>query len=257
MMTMILHSIASWKNIKKQELAGRSIGFIPTMGNLHQGHLSLCQKSALENDITVISIYVNPTQFNDTQDFSQYPRTLAQDMQQLEHASVDYCLLLSDTEMYADDFNYQVYENQLSQTMEGVHRPGHFTGMLTIVLKLLAGVAPTNAYFGEKDYQQYLLISSMQKAFFLDCEVIACPTIREDSGLPFSSRNRRLSLEDRKLADKFAQVFLQKDVSIEDINQQIQALGIEIDYCQEYLGRRWVAVRIGPIRILDNYASSL
>ena len=257
MMTMILHSIASWKNIKKQELAGRSIGFIPTMGNLHQGHLSLCQKSALENDITVISIYVNPMQFNDTQDFSQYPRTLAQDMQQLEDAKVDYCLLLSDTEMYADDFNYQVCENQLSQTMEGVHRPGHFTGMLTIVLKLLAGVAPTNAYFGEKDYQRYLLISSMQKAFFLDCEVIACPTIREDSGLPFSSRNRRLSLEDRKLADRFAQVFLQKDVSIEDINQQIQALGIEIDYCQEYLGRRWVAVRIGPIRILDNYASSL
>ena len=257
MMTMILHSIASWKNIKKQELAGCSIGFIPTMGNLHQGHLSLCQKSALENDITVISIYVNPTQFNDTQDFSQYPRTLAQDMQQLEDAKVDYCLLLSDTEMYADDFNYQVYENQLSQTMEGIHRPGHFTGMLTIVLKLLSGVAPTNAYFGEKDYQQYLLISSMQKAFFIDCEIIACPTIREDSGLPFSSRNRRLSLEDRKLADKFAQVFLHKDVSIEDINQQIQALGIEIDYCQEYLGRRWVAVRIGPIRILDNYASSL
>ena len=257
MMTMILHSIASWKNIKNQELADCRIGFIPTMGNLHQGHLSLCQKSALENDVTVISIYVNPTQFNDTQDFSQYPRTLAQDIQQLEDAKVDYCLVLSDTEMYADDFNYQVSENQLSQTMEGVHRPGHFTGMLTIVLKLLAGVAPTNAYFGEKDYQQYLLISAMQKAFFLDCEVIACPTIREDSGLPFSSRNRRLSLEDRKLADRFAQVFLQQDVSIEEINQQIQALGIEIDYCQEYHGRRWVAVRIGPIRILDNYASSL
>ncbi len=138
--------------------------------------------------------------------------------------------------------------------MEGAFRPGHFTCILSIVLKLLLAVAPQKAYFGEKDYQQYRLIQGMKQAFFMDCEIVPCPTIRELSGLPFSSRNSRLSIEERQLADSFAAVFLQKKNSLDTIKANVLALGIEIDYLQEFEGRRFIAARIGSIRVLDNYA---
>jgi pantoate--beta-alanine ligase len=225
------------------------------MGNLHQGHLSLCSRSALDNEVTIVTIYVNPQQFNDPQDFSRYPRTIDADKALLNaHGGVDYCLILADAEIYADDYHYQIHERHWSQIMEGQYRPGHFTGMLTIVLKLLLGIGPCSAYFGEKDYQQYLLIQRMQAALFLDCEIIPCPIIREESGLPFSSRNRRLSASERQLADEFAILFLQKHLSLSELKTQIQALGMRIDYCEEHLGRRFIAVRIGQIRLLDNYA---
>ena len=254
-MVRIISSLKEWSNIRKQQHSLQSLGMIATMGNLHQGHLSLCKKSTQENDLTLVTIYVNPTQFNDAQDLQNYPRTLEQDVELLQNlGGVDYCLVLSDAEIYQDEFSYQVLETQVSKLMEGEFRPGHFTGMLTIVLKLLCGVAPTRAYFGEKDYQQYLLISKMQSAFFIDCEIIPCPIIRETSGLPFSSRNSRLSLNERRIADEFAQIFLQKQQSLAWIKQGILDLGLSIDYIQEYQGRRLVAVRLGQIRLLDNYA---
>ena len=253
-MLKVIHSIQEWKQVKTNELSSRRIGFVPTMGNLHVGHLSLCEKSASENDITVVSIYVNPTQFNDKSDLEKYPRTLEMDLELLQKKGfVDYCLVLNDAEMYADDFSYQVSESHLSQLMEGVFRPGHFTGMLTVVLKLLLGVKPHRAYFGEKDYQQYRLITGMINAYFLDCDIVACPIVREESGLPYSSRNSRLTQEQRQKAELFASIFLKKQQSQQEILQQLQQENITVDYCQEIEGRRYIAVRIGDIRLLDNY----
>jgi pantoate--beta-alanine ligase len=253
-MLKVINSIQEWKQIKASQLINQTIGFVPTMGNLHVGHLSLCKKSASENNVTVMTIYVNPTQFNDKNDLQKYPRTLEMDLTLLRETKfVDYCLILTDEEVYADDYVYQVSELYLSQMMEGIFRPGHFTGMLTVVLKLLIGVAPNRAYFGEKDYQQYRLIDGMKKAFFLDCDIIACPTVREESGLPFSSRNSRLSEEEKQKANVFSSIFLKKYQSCEEILQQLQQQNIGVDYSQEIEGRRFIAVRIGDIRLLDNY----
>lgn len=253
-MVQVLNSLQAWKELKKS-YSGQSIGFVPTMGNLHLGHLSLCKRSIEENDVTVVSIYVNPTQFNDPKDLEKYPKTLQQDLDLLESLEkVDYCLVLNDKEMYADDFCYRVSEHQLSLELEGAFRPGHFTGMLTVVLKLLLAVSPGKAYFGEKDYQQYQLIQGMKKAFFMDCEIIPCVTIRETSGLAFSSRNGLLSSEQRLLADKFASIFVQKNLPIEEIRAKLLSLGLKIDYLEDKQQRRLVAVRIGGIRLLDNYA---
>lgn len=251
-MPLLIDSFAEWKQLKKS-FVGKKIGFVPTMGHLHQGHLSLCAKSQSENDITVVSIFVNPTQFNDAQDLALYPRTLEADMALLEQQGVDYCLVPDANELYADNYHYQISETTLSQTLEGPLRPGHFTGVLTIVMKLLLGVGCQKAYFGEKDFQQYQLISGMAKSFLMDCEIVLCPSIRELGGLPFSSRNSRLSVEERALANKFSAIFLQKQLSLDEIQRKLEEENIRIDYLTEVDNRRFVAVRIGPIRILDNY----
>ena len=254
-MTILIQSFAKWKTIRSQFPPNIKIGFVPTMGNLHVGHMSLCARSQLENEVTVVSIFVNPTQFNDANDLEKYPRSLDADVALLSEQKVDYCLLPDASEMYADDYAYQVSEHQFSSMLEGPLRPGHFTGVLTIVMKLLLGVGCHKAYFGEKDFQQYRLISGMVKSFFMDCEVIFCPTIREASGLPFSSRNSRLSETEKAIAAQFAIVFNQKHLPLEELRQQLQPLPIHIDYLTEFDKRRFIAVRIGAIRILDNYAS--
>ena len=146
------------------------IGFVPTMGNLHQGHLSLLERCCTENDISVLSIFINPTQFNNKNDYTNYPQTLEQDLALAEKAKVDYILMPTYSELYPDDFAYQVSETKISQELEGKFRPGHFTGMLTVVLKLLLLVKAHRAYFGEKDYQQLQLIRGMAKSFFLETE---------------------------------------------------------------------------------------
>ncbi|OEH46993.1 Pantothenate synthetase [Legionella parisiensis] len=161
------------------------------MGNLHAGHASLFLTSKKENDHTASSLFINPTQFNQAEDFKHYPRTLDADLKIMEDSGVDFCILPDEKSIYADGYNYQVHEHQLCQLMEGAHRPGHFNGVLTVVMKLLNLVKPHRAYFGEKDYQQYSLIHGMAKAFFMDTEIKACPTIREASGLAYSSRNNR------------------------------------------------------------------
>src|SRR6185312_7177151 len=142
----IVTNLEEWKKIRKS--SNKSMGFIATMGNLHDGHLSLCEKSKKENEITVVSIFVNPTQFNQKDDFVRYPRTLEKDCEQLD---VDYVLLPTEKEIYFDNYEIQINETHLSLELEGKYRPGHFTGMLTIVMKLLNLVQATRAYFGEKD----------------------------------------------------------------------------------------------------------
>lgn len=253
LMVKVFESIADWKAYKKQHLIQQTIGFVPTMGNLHLGHLSLCETSQTQNDVTVVSIFINPTQFNDQADFIAYPQTLNQDITLLKDQGVNFCICPSKEELYADDYVYQMTENALSLELEGRFRPGHFTGMLTVVLKLLLGIGPQRAYFGEKDYQQYLLVNEMAQSFLMDCEIVACPVIREASGLPFSSRNSRLSCEERALAEQVAQVFNQPFIALEKIENQMKQLGVKIDYLEEKWGRRLMAVRVGQIRLLDNY----
>lgn len=248
----VFHDIDEWLTFRRSLPANLSIGFIPTMGNLHAGHLSLFNASKQENSYTIASIFINPTQFNRPDDFTHYPRTLDADLQLLSSAGVDFCLLPTEQAMYADNYRYQIHETALCQCMEGKHRPGHFTGVLTVVMKLLNLAKPHRAYFGEKDYQQFLLIRDMVAAFFMDMEIKACPTIREASGLAYSSRNNRLNPTQRLQAEKFAHIFHQaKPCNL--LTEELRQNDITVEYLEDYQGRRFAAVLIDDIRLIDNY----
>ncbi|HRE33194.1 MAG TPA: pantoate--beta-alanine ligase, partial [Candidatus Berkiella sp.] len=160
-MTQLIHSLEKWQALRKTFRPHDSVGFVPTMGNLHQGHASLLSLAKAQNQISVLSIFVNPTQFNDPKDLQQYPRTLEEDMKIATSLDIDYVICPSANELYPDEYHYQVHETTISHLLEGISRPGHFTGMLTIVLKLLLLVKATHTYFGEKDYQQLQLVKGM------------------------------------------------------------------------------------------------
>lgn len=247
----IFEDLFKWQAFRR-DLKPRSLGFVPTMGNLHQGHLSLIEQSCRHHEMTVVSLFVNPKQFDNPNDFTHYPKTLEADLNLLRAAKVDFCLLPSAEAMYADQFRYQVTENHFSQKLEGAHRPGHFTGVLTVVMKLLNLVNPDGVYFGEKDYQQYQLIRDMALAFFMPVQVILCKTIREDSGLAYSSRHNRLTKDQLAIAHRFAQIFHQNK-AIEETEKALEEEGLIMDYLIDYERRRYVAVKLGEIRLIDNY----
>ncbi|STY28146.1 pantothenate synthetase [Legionella wadsworthii] len=249
----IFHDIQEWISFRKKLPREFTLGFAPTMGNLHAGHASLFLASKKENSHTVSSLFVNPTQFNQSEDFKLYPRTLEADLEIMEDAGVDFCILPAENSMYADGYSYQVHESMICQLMEGARRPGHFNGVLTVVMKLLHIVNPHRAYFGEKDYQQYLLIHGMVQAFFMNVEIKMCPTIREPSGLAFSSRNNRLNKEQKMVAEQFAALFQQKNLTCDQIREQLTQKGLTVEYVEEHQGRRFAAVQIGNIRLIDNY----
>lgn len=249
-MTQLIKSLDEWRKLRVT--LPNIIGFLPTMGNLHQGHLNLLQRSREENMISVLSIFVNPTQFNNANDYVHYPKTLAQDRVVAEQAKVDYVLLPAYREIYPDDYAYQVSEHEVSEQLEGQCRPGHFTGMLTVVLKLLLLVKAKRAYFGEKDYQQLTLIRGMVNSFFIDTEIIGCPTIRNEFGLPHSSRNNRLTPEQYQQAKYFPAIFHSPLLSCDEIKAALSAKGFTVDYVEERDGRRFAAVKIGDIRLIDN-----
>jgi pantoate--beta-alanine ligase len=249
-MTQVIKQIREWKEVRNS-LQKKSIGFVPTMGALHEGHLSLIRKSVSDNNITVVSIFVNPTQFNDKNDFKNYPVTFESDLAKLESEKVEYLFYPEYKEIYSDDFRYEINEKEFSKKLCGAHRPGHFTGVLTIVMKLLNIIKPTKAYFGEKDYQQYLLIKGMAEAFFLDCEIIPLPLIREKDGLAMSSRNKLLTEKERKLAPRFYH-WLKSDNSIDTIKDKLEEEGFKIDYIEEIDERRFGAVHLGKVRLIDN-----
>jgi pantoate--beta-alanine ligase len=191
--------IAYLKTIKT---ANSTIGFVPTMGALHQGHLALMQRSLKENDDTVVSIFVNPTQFNNPEDLAKYPRTLEEDVKKMRVLNDKIILYAPSVEdiyegnTVSQDFDFDGLENQ----MEGKFRPGHFNGVGTIVKRLFEIVTPTNAYFGEKDFQQLQIIKKMVEKNHMPVNVVGCPIFREDNQLAMSSRNERLTPEERKEA---------------------------------------------------------
>lgn len=245
-------NIIQWQEERLKLSFKDKVGFVPTMGNLHAGHRSLLEQSVAENDHTVLSIYINPTQFNNTSDLQNYPQTIEADLAMAEDASVDFVLLPQYDEIYADKYRYQIAENELSKSMEGAHRPGHFEGMLTIVMKLLNMVRADRAYFGEKDYQQYLLVKGMAEAFFLPTQIIACPIIREENGLALSSRNSRLSTEQQALAPQIYKTLMDAELSNPERFHTLNEQGFDVEYIEEAHQRRFIAAQLGDVRLIDN-----
>lgn len=213
----------------KQELEkynSKNIGFVPTMGALHSGHISLVERCVKENDICVVSVFVNPTQFNDKADLERYPRTEEADKKLLEAAGCDIVFMPGVEEMYPEEDTRVFNFGSIETVMEGKYRPGHFNGVAQIVSKLFDAVEPTRSYFGEKDFQQVAIIRDMVRQLNLPVEIIACPIIREESGLARSSRNELLSAEERKKAALISQVLSKsvnfaKEMSVDEVKNWV------------------------------------
>jgi pantoate--beta-alanine ligase len=245
-------SIVEWRaHWSAQRQAGVTLGFVPTMGALHEGHLSLVRRSRAENDRTVVSIFVNRTQFDDGSDFAQYPRTFDADLAALEGEGAEFVLTPTEQDLYPDGYRYRVTETDFSRMLEGEYRPGHFDGMLTVVLKLLLIAAADRAYFGEKDWQQLRLVQGLVETFFVPTTIVGCPTVRESDGLAMSSRNRRLSPEDRAKAPRLHEA-LRTSSTPDAASGALAAAGFVVDYVADWEERRLAAVHLGGVRLIDN-----
>lgn len=257
---------------------GKTIGFVPTMGALHKGHLSLIERSDAENDITVISIFVNPTQFNNAEDLAKYPRTLERDIEKIDavnNAVIVFAPTVDD--MYGGNtvsghFSFDGLENQ----MEGKHRPGHFDGVGTIVKKLFEAVVPDNAYFGEKDFQQLQIVRKMTDKEGMNVKIIGCPIYREPNGLAMSSRNERLSNDEREEAGFIyktlmaakelytidtpdaVRMFVEKAfqnntiLKLEYFEIADEATLMPVNNKTDAKTRAFIAVMVGNVRLIDN-----
>jgi pantoate--beta-alanine ligase len=196
-----IHTVEWMKQVARQaRQEGRLVGLVPTMGALHEGHLSLVRRAVAECRPVIVSIFVNPTQFGPHEDFEQYPRRMETDRKLLEQAGVEYVFAPESREMYPEGFHTWVNVEGLSERLEGRIRPGHFRGVATVVLKLLEIVQPHKAFFGRKDAQQAQLIRRMARDLHLDSEIVVCPIVREPDGLALSSRNAYLTPEQRSAA---------------------------------------------------------
>ncbi|HXX56393.1 MAG TPA: pantoate--beta-alanine ligase [Thermodesulfovibrionales bacterium] len=259
-------------------LHGRTIGLVPTMGALHEGHLSLVRMAKAENSITVVSIFVNPRQFGPAEDFSRYPRDPEGDAEKLSREGIDILFSPDASLMYPAGFSTQVDVRGLSEGLCGMMRPDHFTGVATIVAKLFHIVRPTRAYFGQKDFQQTLVIKRMVRDLDMGLDVVVCPVIREVDGLAMSSRNAYLTQEERKAASAIHRSLLEASAAVKSGIIQgssvkklmMDVLGAEplvseVQYCSVYDPRTLneveringevllaLAVKIGNIRLIDN-----
>ncbi len=266
--------------LNSQKILKKSIGFVPTMGALHEGHLSLIKKAITENDIIVSSIFVNPTQFNDPNDLLNYPRTLESDIEKLQLSGCHILFVPSVDEMYKKDAIEPVIElGHLENVMEGAHRPGHFKGVTTIVYKLFKAVMPNIAYFGMKDFQQLAVIKRLIKQTSLPVSIVGCEIVREPDGLAMSSRNIRLTPSEREAAPFIFKILSEvrtrlNNYSIDEIKQWvIKSIDsnpkMKVDYFEivdadslmpvyeKKLNANLqgcIAVKIGKIRLLDNIA---
>ena len=270
------------RQIKACLRQNKTIGLVPTMGALHEGHAALVRQAVAENDVCVVSVFVNPTQFNNPEDLLKYPRTLTKDVELLTDLGVHFVFAPSPEEMYTPEEMQQPFSfdfNGLDAVMEGKMRPGHFNGVVQVVSRLFDLVQPTRAYFGEKDFQQLAIIhhmveSSEMKERFSGLQIIDCPIVREESGLALSSRNQRLSDEEKQIAVNISQTLFAsmnwaKTASVAEVQQRvidtINAVdGLEVEY-YEIVDKDtlqptdcWdnavgcVTVYCGPVRLIDN-----
>ena len=279
----IVNSISQLKRI----LAGyrdqnRTIGFVPTMGALHSGHVSLVMLSNRDNDLTVVSIFVNPTQFNDKNDLKNYPRTLETDLALLDQNEVDVVFTPSESEMYPEPDTRIFDFGNLDKVMEGAHRPGHFNGVAQIVSKFLYAVEPDKVYFGEKDFQQLTIMKQLIRMLNLRIEVVPCPIMREQDGLAMSSRNVLLLPNQRKEATFISKTLFEsqrltssfdiekmKGWVIDSVNKNSE---LEVEYFEIVNDidlmpiSSWdeqkakvgcIAVKVGNIRLIDNIRYNL
>ena len=270
------------RQIKACLRQNKTIGLVPTMGALHEGHAALVRQAVAENDVCVVSVFVNPTQFNNPEDLLKYPRTLTKDVELLTDLGVHFVFAPSPEEMYTPEEMQQPFSfdfNGLDAVMEGKMRPGHFNGVVQVVSRLFDLVQPTRAYFGEKDFQQLAIIhhmveSSEMKERFFGLQIIDCPIVREESGLALSSRNQRLSDEEKQIAVNISQTLFAsmnwaKTASVAEVQQRvidtINAVdGLEVEYYEivdKYTLQStdcWdnavgcVTVYCGPVRLIDN-----
>lgn len=234
----------------REALNGHSLGFVPTMGALHQGHSRLLQEARKE-DFVILSIFVNPTQFNDPNDLKNYPRPLERDLLLASQAGVNAVWVPGVEDLYPEGFRFSIHEKGLSEKFCGSFRPGHFDGMLTVVMKLLQAVRPDRAYFGEKDWQQLLLVKDLCRAFFLPVQIVPVATVRETDGLALSSRNVRLSEKDRPLAPKLYEI-LSTSATAEEAKDELNRAGFRVEYVEDFNHRRLAAAWLGPVRLIDN-----
>lgn len=250
-MIEIIRDIKTWQELKRSKLKNQSIGFVPTMGALHAAHLSLVQAAMQDNDVALVSIFVNPTQFNDANDLKNYPRPIEQDIALLNSIGCQYLLLPDYEELYKDQYRFKVSENDFSTKLCGAHRPGHFDGVLSVVMKLLNIADADKAYFGKKDFQQLQLIKDMSEAFFMKTEILAMPTLREADGLAMSSRNLRLNPEERKQAPKLYQI-IKTASSAQEAKDLLSKNHFVVDYVEDVGNTRLAAVHLGSVRLIDN-----
>ncbi len=231
----------------RAELGEARPGFVPTMGAFHEGHLSLIRAARAENDLVVVSLFVNPAQFGQGEDLSRYPRDETHDAAQAEAEGADYLFAPSRDELYPPGFQTWVEVEEVSKPLEGAARPGHFRGVATVCLKLFNIVRPRRAYFGQKDAQQVAVVKRMVRDLDLDLEIRVLPTVREEDGLALSSRNAYLSPEERQAALALPRALQARDRSL--LN------GLEVDYFEEADFEPRVlaaAVRVGTTRLIDN-----
>lgn len=266
-----------WETVSKFRNEGKTIGLVPTMGALHEGHLSLVNRCRKENDVVVVSVFVNPTQFNNKEDLRTYPRTEEADRALLESAGCDIAFMPTVEEIYPEPDTRVFALGRVAEVMEGAMRPGHFNGVAQIVSKLFMFVEPDRAYFGEKDFQQIAVIRSMVKSEGFKLEIVPCPIVREADGLAKSSRNVRLTPEMRKVAPNIARIlneskeYAKSHTVGETEKYVVDAInsydGMEIEYYQivdgislEHL-TSWdetgyavgcVTVYCGDVRLIDN-----
>jgi pantoate--beta-alanine ligase len=274
----LVHTIQELRaELDIQRQAGKKIGLVPTMGALHEGHASLVRRAVAENEVVVVSDFVNPTQFNDKNDLLKYPRTLEADCELLEKEGAAYVFAPSVEEMYPEPDTRQFSYAPLDTVMEGKYRPGHFNGVCQIVSKLFMMVEPDKAYFGEKDFQQLAIIREMVKQMNFPLEIVGCPIVRESDGLALSSRNARLSEEQRKQALGISQTLFKSQEyaashTLEETQKFVEdgiaaAEGLELEYFEIVDGMTlqkvasWedtdyvvgcITVFCGEVRLIDN-----
>ncbi|HOH53172.1 MAG TPA: pantoate--beta-alanine ligase [Fervidobacterium sp.] len=273
----LIQNVSEMKALSKSVIDdGKTIGFVPTMGYLHQGHLSLVQKAREENDIVVVSIFVNPTQFGPNEDYNRYPRDLERDLRLLNPFNVDYIFNPSVEEMYPAYYSVYVDETEMSKYLCGARRPGHFRGVCTVVTKLFNIVRPTRAYFGQKDAQQFRILRRMVENLNMDVEMVEMPIVREPDGLAMSSRNVYLSDEERREAPRLYKSLLEAKRLIDGGERDVQKIKdamqrvlnhplLKIDYIEVVDEKRLIpvdriegdvivaiAVFFGKARLIDN-----
>lgn len=256
---------------------GKTIGLVPTMGALHSGHLSLVKRCLADNDVCVVSIFVNPTQFNNKEDLEKYPRNLDRDSEYLAKEGVTYIFAPSVNEIYPQIDTRQFDFGKIDKVMEGVHRPGHFNGVAQIVSRLFDIVKPDRAYFGEKDFQQLAIIRAMVKQLGLAVQIVPMPIVRESSGLALSSRNERLTHEQKEIAANISRVLYEsrswmQTYSVQDVIEKVVLTlnefdGLDTEYFEIVDGdslqaiKDWrdsnyivgcIAIYCGDVRLIDN-----
>ena len=263
--------------LRKLKGEGKSIGFVPTMGALHEGHVSLVKRAVSENEVVAVSLFVNPTQFNDKNDLKNYPRTPEKDLALLESAGVHYVFMPTENEIYPEPDTRQFDFGMLDKVMEGEHRPGHFNGVAQVVSKLFDIVQPQRAYFGQKDFQQLAIIRELVRKFNYDIDIVACPILREADGLAMSSRNMLLTPEKRASAPLISKTLFEArnimgEKTVEELINWVEIIinsnpHLEVEYFEISNAktlepvRDWnaaeqivgcIAVHAGQVRLIDN-----